>query len=214
MKDTTKQLEEKINLLEKKIREKNEEIKKLCSVANCDVLTSLYNRRGFLMEIDKVLEEIANRKERQEKRKIIFEDFALIFIDLDDLKKINDTNGHEVGDQALVKAAQLFKSSVRKFDIVARWGGDEFVIGLLGVDIAMATNIVENIRKKLQLLKAGGQKLSASFGVVDMTEYCSKHDKKCDIEKLIDKADKAMYKAKKELDKNTVVVFNESFYKD
>ena len=214
MKNLELELKQKIKMLEATLSEKETEIKQLASVANYDFLTLLYNRHGFINEMEKVFAEIQGRRRDTENRKIIFDDFSLIFIDIDDLKKINDECGHDGGDKALKKAASLFQALVRKFDIVARWGGDEFVVGLLGADLEMASKIAENMRKELQKLKVCDKKLSASFGVADISRYCSAERKICDIGELIKKADQSMYEAKQQKGKNAVVVCDEAVYKD
>ncbi|MCK4918314.1 MAG: GGDEF domain-containing protein [Candidatus Pacebacteria bacterium] len=199
-------LENEIKSLKKIILDKDEKIKELSSLYQRDFLTLLYNRHGFMAEVDKIIDEGRKLKNKQDKRKIILEAFSLIFIDVDDLKKINDKCGHSKGDEVLKMMAEVFKSSVRKFDIVARWGGDEFIIGLVGVNSEKAVEIAENIKKKIQLLEVGGKKLSVSFGITDVIDNCIEN--KEDIIALVEKADEAMYRAKSRLGKNTIVVYN------
>ena len=83
-----------------------------------DELTGLNNRRGFLIHIRQLL-KIANRTKKE---------ISLMFIDVDDMKEINDSYGHNAGDQALVETAKILKKTFREVDIIARIGGDEFVV--------------------------------------------------------------------------------------
>lgn len=97
-------------------RKKMEE--RLRSLSITDDLTGLYNRRGFLTFADHHIKAAERRKER----------VLLILIDLDGLKQINDAYGHNIGDQALIDAAQLIKQTFRNSDVTARISGDEFVV--------------------------------------------------------------------------------------
>jgi two-component system cell cycle response regulator len=146
-----------------------------------DELTKLYNRRGFLGLA-------ANHFKLAERTR---QPFALVFIDLDGMKQINDTLGHIEGDRALVEAAELLSSCVRQSDIVARFGGDEFVL--------LLTSTTEHtIRRRLhQQLDACNDRagrryrLSFSIGVV-----VGGGDKCLTLEELLAEADGLMYRHK------------------
>lgn len=107
--------------LEKLIAERTYELQaknaKLDILANCDPLTCLPNRRNFLSSLDSYLQRAEDESGR----------FALLFIDIDRFKEINDTYGHSVGDEVLVQAAKRMSMSLRSGDFIARHGGDEFV---------------------------------------------------------------------------------------
>jgi len=107
--------------LEKLIAERTYELQaknaKLDILANCDPLTCLPNRRNFLSSLDSYLHRAKEANGR----------FALLFIDIDRFKEINDTYGHNVGDEVLVQAAKRMSMSLRNGDFIARHGGDEFV---------------------------------------------------------------------------------------
>lgn len=215
-------LKKKIKELEKLVKLQETEIKELSALSERDTLTELYNRRGFIREAEKFLREVKTLGKIKEKRKISFKDFSVIFIDLDNLKIINNEYGHKVGDQALKTTAKIFRDSVRNLDIVARWGGDEFVIGLAGADEKSAFKIAEKLKEELKLIKIKSRKLSASFGIVSYhhknksprfsAEYSKKSRAKEKILNqlyaLIEKADMTMYEAKKKKGKNSVVVYN------
>jgi len=109
--------------------------------------------------------------------------------DIDLFKKINDTYGHLVGDIVLKELAQLLKSRVRKGDIVARWGGEEFVF-VFDVGLEMGKKIVDNLRKDIAttLFSEVGS-VSCSFGMTELREDDS-------VDTIIQRADDALYEAK------------------
>jgi diguanylate cyclase (GGDEF)-like protein/PAS domain S-box-containing protein len=153
-------------------------------LASRDTLTGLLNRRGF----DAALEKLQSPSRGDA-------NFALLQIDLDRFKAVNDTNGHEAGDHVLREVARIFESSVRRSDIVARMGGDEFAILLPGVDSAEKA---EELAKKIisavsQAIDVGGglfANIGASIGIAfadDPGETPAA---------LLRRADNAMYAAK------------------
>jgi diguanylate cyclase (GGDEF)-like protein len=103
------QLREKIAKLEKRV-------KMLDALAHQDVLVSVPNRRGFMRELEALIARVSRYGE----------DAAMLFVDIDGLKRINDSFGHKAGDEALIQVANLLTGGVRKSDCVARLGGDEF----------------------------------------------------------------------------------------
>ncbi len=127
--------------------------------ATHDHLTGLYNRRYFESYLEK---EICNVQ-----RSGIMS--ALVYLDLDRFKYVNDTAGHEVGDQLLVDLSQMLDKCLRRFDIAARIGGDEFALVLKNVDENMAVRISDDIRTSLSKLRVHHKEkvyhVNASFGV-------------------------------------------------
>lgn len=168
-----------------------------------DPLTGLYNRRGFLEAGRKIFGAAISNKGNFKKRKnYLISSLSLIFCDLDNFKKINDTFGHLAGDKVLKYFSDFLCQSVRSSDLVCRWGGEEFVIMLVGADLADALNIAENLRKEIEARKISiscGKKVSitSSFGIAEINGAK-------DLEDLVFEADEAMYKAKKQ-GKNAVV---------
>jgi diguanylate cyclase (GGDEF)-like protein len=162
-------------------------------LAITDDLTKLYNYRYLV----KYLESDVKRCLRYKKK------VSLLFIDVDGFKWINDTFGHLAGSRALAEIAQVFKGVVRETDVVARYGGDEFVIVLPETPLNGAMIIAERIRKKVEECEFVEQnlriRLTISLGVAN----CPKHT--LTAEGLIKKADAAMYVAK-ELSKNSIKV--------
>lgn len=203
---------EEIRALLRSVRTQEKEIKKLKGLIGRDFLTGVYNRRGFLNETEKFLDELKSPAHIKERRKLfVIKNLSIIFVDLDNIKVINDTFGHEAGDKVLKSVANFFHNSLREIDILARWGGDEFVIALLGINEKGAFRAAEKLRNGLINLRINFRnkkiRITASFGVI--TALTKKHKKtRLDIYGLIDEADKVMYKAKKDFGKNFTVAFH------
>lgn len=151
-----------------------------------DELTGLYNRRYFFDYFEKGVER-ARRYDRE---------LSLIIIDIDYFKNFNDTNGHLLGDKALKKFASLLLATVRNADVVARFGGEEFIVLLPEVHKDGAVRAADKLRKAIEFEKFEGEenqpggKLTATFGVSSFSD-----DAKYATE-LIDCADKALYTGK------------------
>jgi len=133
-----------------------EEIKNLSIT---DPLTGLYNRRGFWTLAEQQM-KISERSQKE---------LLLIYIDLDDMKAVNDTLGHVKGDELLVEAAQVLREVFRKADIIARMGGDEFAVLVLETETVSAATIDERLERQITLhnTRAGRDyTLSMSTGMV------------------------------------------------
>lgn len=115
------QLIGEINSLRGKVAQLQQRVEQLDMLAHEDSLVQLPNRRGFMRALERLIDRVSRYHEKA----------ALLFVDLDGLKLINDSLGHLAGDEALVQVARLLVGGVRKSDVVARIGGDEFAI-LLG----------------------------------------------------------------------------------
>ena len=152
-----------------------------------DALTGLANRR-FLNENEKHLIAAAKRSGKQ---------MAVLVVDLDDFKAVNDTHGHAAGDQVLVMSAQRMKQLLREADVIARFGGDEFVIVLGQVDDAetareVARRMVESLRQPIPLAEGGTARIGASVGIA---MCCAGSET---LNELLRKADAALYAAKRD----------------
>jgi|GEM_PF-1267810 len=159
--------------------------KQLLHDALHDALTDLANRALFMDRLERVLE----RSKRHEQYI-----FAVLFLDLDRFKLVNDSLGHSIGDQLLIAIAQRLQLCIRLEDTVARLGGDEFVLLLEGIESASdATRVAERIQRELaQPFHLSGQELfaTASIGItLSTTGYEQPED-------IMRDADVAMYRAK------------------
>jgi diguanylate cyclase (GGDEF)-like protein len=114
----TERLVDEIDRLRGQVAQLQERVELLDELAHQDTLIKLPNRRGFMRELERLVDRV-KRYDRQA---------AMLFIDLDGLKMINDSFGHRAGDEALIEVAQLLTKGVRRSDVVARIGGDEFAI--------------------------------------------------------------------------------------
>ncbi|HEX6804592.1 MAG TPA: diguanylate cyclase [Terriglobales bacterium] len=148
-----------------------------------DDLTGLYNRKGFLALADHRM-KLAYRND---------EDFSIAFVDLDGLKDINDTFGHQQGNQALQDAASVLRDCFRESDIIARLGGDEFAVFICE---AGHEKIAGRILRKLAECNAAAERsyrLSLSMGIVSADAA-----KDSDLETLLGRADALMYAQKRD----------------
>jgi len=196
--EETKQLALLNQQLEQRIAEKtqllNEANKALTVLSLHDQLTGLYNRRY----LDVILEKQINSAKRHNKI------FAVLLLDIDHYKKINDELGHEAGDFVLKEISNCIQNHIRTEDIVARYGGDEFIVILVDIDSKNALQRAELLRKSVETMeiyydKKQLENLSISIGIA----MYPINGKKEHI--LIKAADSALYKAKL-LGKNHVVI--------
>ncbi|MBW1871720.1 MAG: diguanylate cyclase, partial [Deltaproteobacteria bacterium] len=122
---------------------------------------------------------------------------ALLMLDLDHFKQVNDTHGHPFGDHVLIKTAELFEKCVRNVDIVARYGGEELVIALPDTNIAQAKIVAERIRSNMEktdfIQNDIKMNVTVSIGIAVFPE-----SKVNDFEELLKLADEALYKAKQD----------------
>ncbi|CEK10128.1 sensory box/GGDEF family protein [Legionella hackeliae] len=156
----------------------------LIHIAHHDILTGLGNRKKLEISFDHAL---AYAKRHQKK-------IAIMFMDLDHFKKINDKLGHDIGDLLLIEIAQILKSSLRSTDILARFGGDEFIIVLtelsdVGLVIEIAKKILNTIEKPI-IIKQQRISITSSIGI---SLY---PDDGNNLNTLIKKADEALYYVK------------------
>ena len=158
--------------------------KKINFMAYYDALTGLSNRTYFNLQLDKMI-ALANRKEKL---------IGILFLDLDEFKSINDTMGHNSGDQILIEVSKRLSQTVRKSDVVCRFGGDEFLVMLPQMDeleqIKITTEKIMEALKKPIKIKEQNFYVTASCGVsIYPTDGHS-------AENLIKSADLAMYESK------------------
>ena len=174
-------------LLSRSIRyaiERQRMMEMLRSMALLDDLTGLYNRRG-LMTLGKQHITLTRRLNKG---------FTLLFADLDEMKWINDTFGHKVGDQALKDVALILKETFRESDILARQGGDEFVVITAEAGPETAEKIIQRLQRKTEEFKVRENRpyplnLSIGYAYYDPQKPVSLYE-------LLEKADKGMYENK------------------
>jgi diguanylate cyclase (GGDEF)-like protein len=119
---------DEIGRLRSQVAQLQQRVEQLDQLAHQDSLINLPNRRGFMRELERLIDRVSRYSTKG----------AMLFIDLDGLKMINDTFGHRAGDEALIQVAALLTGGVRRSDIVARIGGDEFGILLENADESSA----------------------------------------------------------------------------
>jgi diguanylate cyclase (GGDEF)-like protein/PAS domain S-box-containing protein len=146
-----------------------------------DDLTGLYNRRGFYTLAEQAMKAVQR----------MGTEMLLIYGDLDNFKRINDALGHQEGDQALIDLAAILKETFRESDIIARMGGDEFVILAMNSNESSADTLILRFDKALKdhhLHKDRPYTLSMSLGMARFT-----HDSPLSLDFLLSQADKMMY---------------------
>lgn len=180
------ELKKKNGLIEEQARE-------LQLIANRDSLTGLSNRRDFI--------EKAQQEERHFRR--TKKEFSLVLLDIDHFKQVNDTFGHECGDAVLVKVAREIQGALREQDIVARWGGEEFICLLPQTGIDGAGHVSGKVRLAIADHHC---RYGDSFVKVTVTLGISLYDGSSSLEECIRQADDALYKGKS-LGRNKVVVY-------
>ena len=167
-----------------KLLQRLEEFERYRAFYLVDELTNLLNRRGFFTLAEQQL-KMANRNQKG---------ILLLYIDFDGLKQINDTFGHSGGDMALKDATSIIKGTFRQSDIVARIGGDEFVVLALETSWAFAETLSTRLQQSLRSHNAeAGRPYKLSFSV-----GYSYYDPgaPCSLEELIARADSDMYEQK------------------
>ncbi len=153
---------------------------KLTKLAHTDQLTGVYNRHSLY---DLVPKYISNAKRHNIP-------LSLLVLDLDHFKKINDTKGHIVGDIVLKSVSSFLQEYVRSEDMVARFGGEEFVIILVDCNLNSALETAERLRESIEEIKPEALIVTSSIGV---SELLPQDD---DFDNLFERADKAVYEAK------------------
>ena len=172
-----------IERLREKIARLEERVKLLDHLAHQDSLLELPNRRGFLRELEQLIDRASRYGESA----------AMLFVDIDGLKRINDSFGHKAGDVALAHVASLLSQGVRKSDCVARLGGDEFGILLAHADAESARETAERLAKQIEQCEASCDGNLLPLGVAIGLTVIEKGDSP---DAVIARADQAMYRKK------------------
>ena len=163
---------------------------RLVILAERDGLTSLLNRRAMEESLRQILRERVKNPQ----------DVAVLMIDLDDFKGINDTYGHAMGDKVLVTLAEILRNSTGRNDAICRWGGDEFFVILVGASRVVAERIAERIRSAVSALRLlpDGRRLTLSIGVASVVSGDTPAQ-------LFHRVDEALYASKRMKGKNRVM---------
>lgn len=172
--------------LQARIKTLESQVAVLQGLADIDPLTGLLNRRGLEKGLDVEMSRISRTGET----------ITFVCVDLDHFKRVNDTHGHPVGDEVLRKLGEVLRKTSRKTDLIARMGGEEFVIVFSGQsalsDLAHVDHIRKVVKDELVFTKADHPQISvtASFGMAESSGHLA-------VEDLFKKADAALYQAKK-----------------
>lgn len=155
--------------------------RRLFELSITDPLTGIYNRRYFLKRLEEEIERVKRGGPS----------FSLVMLDLDFFKWINDRFGHKAGDRVLIHVVDLVRTRIRKIDVFARWGGEEFVILLPNTPLFYAARLAEELRKRVERSEVlGVGTVTCSFGVTEYSEEDS-------ADSILSRVDNLLYEAKR-----------------
>lgn len=198
IKQQIRELNNHRNILEREVRDRTQELeeanKKLDLISRTDELTQLPNRR----DMQRTIENEVTRTERSHKA------FSIIFFDIDHFKDVNDTYGHAAGDLVLKSVATSIRGLLRKYDVLARFGGEEFLTLLPETTLEDGAIVAERFRKQIEesTVKFGDREIK-----VTITLGVALYDSRLGADQSIQLADKALYEGK-ESGRNKVVVWD------
>ena len=172
-----------IERLREKIARLEERVRLLDELAHQDALIPVPNRRGFLRELGAAIARVTRYGESA----------AMLFVDIDGLKRINDSYGHKAGDEALIHVARTLTNAVRKSDCVARLGGDEFGILLAHATEDVARETAERLTRLVEADEPTCDGNQLAVGIAIGSTMIGAGD---DAAAVIERADRAMYKDK------------------
>jgi diguanylate cyclase (GGDEF)-like protein/PAS domain S-box-containing protein len=174
-----------VTVISKDITDHKAMQEKLHALSITDELTGLFNRRGFYTLAEQQL-KLSKRQNRG---------IHMLYVDLDDLKMINDTFGHQEGDNALNEAAALLKECFRNSDVIARVGGDEFIVIPVGVDGDHVEEVIARLMKKVESYNEKAHRTYTLSFSVGTAFYDPSHPRSLD--ELLILADRSMYEYKR-----------------
>lgn len=182
-----------------RLKAENRELRR---VATADPLTGLYNRRGGMAELDRMLAPFKRHEHDHVSSALPLTEVSVVIIDVDDFKEVNDVGGHATGDQVLVAIARHLQHEFRSDDIIIRWGGDEFMVYLIGATQETVLKRSQELVAALTIdpmLKLGNnpaQHVTCSIGIAH-GKFRTERGAHSLIETLRSAADMAMYEAKR-----------------
>lgn len=177
--------QEQVKQAERKIELLKSELEQLRGLVQTDQMTGAFNRRG----LDDIFKREAARADRNA------QSLGVVLIDLDNFKKINDNFGHQYGDSVLINLVTVAKETLRPSDIVARFGGEEFVILLPEVALEDALTIIRRLQNNLEknfCLQIDNESMPITFSAGVALRSFGEHQNS-----VISRADKALYQAKR-----------------
>lgn len=177
--------------LESQVRERTEQLQ---SLVNLDALTKIYNRRGFEEKF-----VVQRRREGDENRVN-----GLMLIDIDNFKIVNDTAGHSAGDQVVIEVARRLKAALRRVDVCARWGGDEFIVMVRDCTpqgLSQIANALTEMMRQMPVILSDGEPLSVTISIGAALVLAEDS-----LEMATEMADAALYRAKED-GRDRVVLF-------
>lgn len=187
----------KLNQLRKRANDQLSDLNsRLYEQATTDAMTGLYNRRHFLESSQQSIDQLLRKDGRA----------VVLMMDIDHFKKVNDTYGHAMGDEAIKFVAGVFKNNLRSYDIVGRLGGEEYAMLLAEADAEVGLEIAERLRREIEdsAIEFEGQviRITISIGKSNLQPGD-------DVDKMLVRADKALYRSKG-AGRNRVSVYDDS----
>ena len=171
--------QKKVKVAEKTINKLYQQVQEMESLAHTDVLTGLDNRRAFQIKFEQYQAQALAQGA----------DLALMMIDIDEFKQLNDQHGHETGDFALQQLGNVLAAVARQSDIACRLGGDEFVLAAVDTDAQGLLHLAERVQREYkQQMQQSGFQSSLSIGIASSAESPP--------DQLLQQADQALYRAK------------------
>ena len=207
LKEVVRQLEtEKSNLAQKvsatlsEVELLRKELQQLKEQSLLDELTQVKNRKGFNLILQQEVGRLADDRFQKNRVQVASASLGLLVIDADFFKQVNDQYGHEVGDQVLIAISAVLVNSVRTYDVVCRWGGEEFAVVMPGIDEIGLKYVGEKIRSAVaEIIFAQHDQLEVTVSIGGAIQRLQSD------EGLMSRADKAMYAAKKN-GRNQVII--------
>jgi diguanylate cyclase len=184
--ETSRMLQAQLDESKKEMQSLRHDLAQAHQTAKTDALTGLFNRRAFDQKLD---DHLKTHKQNN------FE-LCLLILDLDHFKRVNDTFGHQVGDNVLRYTANLIKQHIAEHHCAARYGGEEMAIIMPNTPFNEAMEVAEKIRRSLAQHSLKRKDSKESIGKVTVSIGVSGFKINDSIESLIERADKAMYRAK------------------
>lgn len=206
MVDENKKLERENEELKAELLKLRGEVDRLRDDLIHDGLTRLNTREYFIEKVGNEMGSLSHPDKEKRKSDIGFQNISFLFCDIDYFKKINDTYGHDVGDEALRLVSDVLKNNVRDFDTVSRWGGEEIVVSLIGASAEEARTKAEYLRDTIS--KKAKEHFKNRFPELEITISIgvAVYEEGATLEELVKRADEALYEAK-EGGRNRVVVY-------